>query len=68
MPGYPGGNEITLAIARGEVDAKFGWSWGSVKSRARDLLQSKKINILIQMGMAKASDLISGFTRVFDAL
>jgi tripartite-type tricarboxylate transporter receptor subunit TctC len=57
VPGYPGGNEITLAMERGEVDAKFGWSWGSVKSRARDLLQTRKINILMQMGTAKAADL-----------
>jgi tripartite-type tricarboxylate transporter receptor subunit TctC len=57
VPGYPGGNEITLAMERGEVDAKFGWSWGSVKSRAREWLQTKKINILMQMGMSKAVDL-----------
>ena len=57
VPGYPGGNEITLAMERGEVDAKFGWSWGSVKSRAREWLQTKKINILMQMGMSKAADL-----------
>jgi tripartite-type tricarboxylate transporter receptor subunit TctC len=57
VPGYPGGNDITLAMERGEVDAKFGWSWGSVKSRARAWLLSKKINILMQMGMSKAVDL-----------
>jgi len=57
VAGYPGGNEIALAMERGEVDAKFGWSWGSVKSRAREWLQGKKINILMQMGMAKADDL-----------
>ncbi len=57
VPGYPGGNDISLAMERGEVDAKFGWSWGSVKSRARDWLETKKINILMQMGMSKASDL-----------
>jgi tripartite-type tricarboxylate transporter receptor subunit TctC len=57
VPGYPGGAEITLAMERGEVDAKFGWSWGSVKARAGDWLAAKKINILMQMGMAKAADL-----------
>jgi tripartite-type tricarboxylate transporter receptor subunit TctC len=57
VPGYPGGTDISLAMERGEVDAKFGWSWGSVKSRAREWLATKKINILIQMGMSKAVDL-----------
>ncbi len=57
VAGYRGGNEITLAMERGEVDAKFGWSWGSVKSRAREWLRTKKINILMQMGMSKAADL-----------
>jgi tripartite-type tricarboxylate transporter receptor subunit TctC len=55
--GYPGGNEITTALEKGEVDARFGWSWGSVKSRAKSWLDEKKINILIQEGMAKAPDL-----------
>ena len=57
VAGYPGGNEITLAMERGEVDAKFGWSWGSVKSRAREWLETRKINILMQMGVSKAGDL-----------
>ena len=55
--GYPGGNEITTALEKGEVDARFGWSWGSVKSRSKSWLDEKKINILIQEGMAKAPDL-----------
>ena len=57
VAGYPGGNEVALAMERGEVDAKFGWSWGSVKSRAREWLDTKKINILMQMGTSKAADL-----------
>ena len=57
VAGYPGGNEIALAMERGEVDAKFGWSWGSVKSRAREWLRARKINILMQMGMSRADDL-----------
>ena len=30
--GYPGGNEINLAMERGEVHGRCGWSWSSVKS------------------------------------
>lgn len=57
VQGYPGGNDITLAMERGEVQGRFGWSWGSVKSRSKDWLDQKKINILLQMGMNKAEDL-----------
>jgi tripartite-type tricarboxylate transporter receptor subunit TctC len=55
--GYPGGNDVTMAMERGEVDARFGWSWGSLKSRARPWLTDKKINILVQMALEKAADL-----------
>jgi tripartite-type tricarboxylate transporter receptor subunit TctC len=57
VTGYPGGNDVTLAVERGEVDSKFGWSWGSVKSRAKPWLDEKKINIILQMGLKKADDL-----------
>jgi len=55
--GYPGGNEITAAMEKGEVDGRFGWSWGSIKSRSQQWLDDKKISILVQMALAKASDL-----------
>jgi tripartite-type tricarboxylate transporter receptor subunit TctC len=57
VQGYPGGNDITLAMERGEVQGRFGWSWGSVKSRSKDWLDQKKINLLLQMGMNRAEDL-----------
>jgi tripartite-type tricarboxylate transporter receptor subunit TctC len=57
VQGYPGGNNVTQAMEAGEVDARFGWSWGSVKSRAKHWLDEKKIRILIQMGLEKAKDL-----------
>ncbi|HEY4134046.1 MAG TPA: tripartite tricarboxylate transporter substrate-binding protein [Alphaproteobacteria bacterium] len=57
VQGYPGGNDITMAMERGEVDGRFGWSWGSVKSRSRAWLDEKKISILFQMALTKAPDL-----------
>ena len=32
VTGYPGGNDVNLAMERGEVDGRCGWSWSSVKS------------------------------------
>ena len=57
VTGYPGGNDVTMAMERGEVDARFGWSWGSLKSRSKPWLDDKKINVLIQMALQKAPDL-----------
>lgn len=57
IPGYPGGNDVTLAMERGEVDGRFGWSWGSVKSRSADWLENEMIHIIWQMGLAPAPDL-----------
>lgn len=57
VTGYPGGNNVTQAMEKGEVDGRFGWSWGSVKSRSKPWLDQKKIRILIQMGLEKAKDM-----------
>ena len=57
ITGYPGGNDINLAIERGEVDGRCGWSWSSVKSTRGDWLRDKKINIIMQMSGAKHPDL-----------
>jgi len=55
--GYPGGNDINLALERGEVDVRGSNSWSSWKATRPDWLTEKKINILVQIGLAKARDL-----------
>ena len=55
--GYPGGNDINLAMEKGEVDGRGSNSWGSWKATHADWLSGHKINILVQIGLAKASDL-----------
>ena len=55
--GYQGGNDINLAMERGEVDGRGSNSWLSWKSTRPDWLAEKKINILVQIGLAKAVDL-----------
>jgi tripartite-type tricarboxylate transporter receptor subunit TctC len=57
VSGYPGGNDINLAIERGEVDGRCGWSWSSIKSQRPDWLRDKKINILTQLALKKHSDM-----------
>jgi tripartite-type tricarboxylate transporter receptor subunit TctC len=55
--GYPGGNDINLAMEKGEVDGRGSNAWGAWKSTRPDWLRDKKINILVQIGLTKAPDL-----------
>src|SRR5262245_48025145 len=57
VTGYPGGNDVNLALERGEVDGRCGWSWSSVKSTRGSWLTDKKITILMQLSLAKHPDL-----------
>jgi tripartite-type tricarboxylate transporter receptor subunit TctC len=57
VTGYPGTNEITLAMERGEVDALCGISWSTVKARHAQWIKEKKIHILVQAALAKDPDL-----------
>jgi tripartite-type tricarboxylate transporter receptor subunit TctC len=57
ITGYPGGNDINLAMERGEVDGRCGWSWTSIKSQKAAWLSEKKINLLVQLGIAKHADM-----------
>jgi tripartite-type tricarboxylate transporter receptor subunit TctC len=55
--GYAGGNDINLAMERGEVDGRGSNSWASWKATRPDWLRDHKINILVQIGLSKAPDL-----------
>ncbi|MGE3708442.1 MAG: Bug family tripartite tricarboxylate transporter substrate binding protein [Hyphomicrobiaceae bacterium] len=57
VTGYPGGNDINLAMERGEVTGRCGWSWSSVKSTRGHWLSEKKISVFVQLAMKKHADL-----------
>jgi tripartite-type tricarboxylate transporter receptor subunit TctC len=57
ITGYPGGNDVNIAIERGEVQGRCGWSWSSVKSTRPDWLRDKKIFIPVQFALSKHKDL-----------
>jgi tripartite-type tricarboxylate transporter receptor subunit TctC len=57
VSGYPGTNEITLAMERGEVDGLCGLSWSTIKTRHAAWMRDKKINILVQSAFKKVPDL-----------
>lgn len=57
VAGYPGTNEITLAMERGEVDGLCGLSWSTIKTRHAKQLQEKKINVLVQAAFKKVPEI-----------
>ncbi|HEX4041994.1 MAG TPA: tripartite tricarboxylate transporter substrate-binding protein [Xanthobacteraceae bacterium] len=57
VTGYPGGNDITLALERGEVQGRCGWSWSSIVATRMNWITDKKIVVLVQMSLSKHPDL-----------
>ena len=57
VTGYPGGNDVTLAMERGEVKGRCGWSWSSVVSTHKRWIDDKSITVLVQLSLAKHPDL-----------
>ncbi len=57
VPGYPGTNEISLAMERGEVDGLCGLSWSTIKTRHAQWLKDKKINLIVQASFKKVPEL-----------
>jgi tripartite-type tricarboxylate transporter receptor subunit TctC len=57
VSGYPGTSDMILAIERGEIDARCGWSWSSIKSTRPAWIPEKKLNYLVLMSETKAPEL-----------
>ena len=58
VTGYAGGNEINIAMERGEVRGRCGFPWSTVKAtRTSTGSSEKKLNLLMQFSLAKHADL-----------
>jgi tripartite-type tricarboxylate transporter receptor subunit TctC len=55
--GYPGGNDVILAMERGEVAGRCGWSWSSVKSTHKSWIDDKRMVVLVQLSLEKHPEL-----------
>ena len=55
--GCPGANDSNLAMERGEVAGRGSYGWGTGKATRPDWLKDGKINVLVQIGLAKSSEL-----------
>ena len=57
VQGYPGGNDVVLAMERGEVQGRCGWSWSSVLSTHRSWITDGRMIVLVQLSLTKHPDL-----------
>jgi len=57
VSGYPGTSEVALAMERGEVDGRCGWSWSSLKLTKPDWIANKQVNIIVQLALQRSPEL-----------
>lgn len=57
IDGYPGGNDIVLAMEQGEVAGRCGWSWSTIKVSNMDWVKTGKINLVVQLGKQRHPEL-----------
>jgi len=57
VTGYPGTNDVTLAMERGEVDGLCGLSWSTIKTRHEDWLTNHSVNIIVQAALKKEPEI-----------
>lgn len=53
ITGYLGTQETIVAIERGEVDGRCAFGWMSLNASKPTWLPEKKVNLLVQIGLAK---------------
>jgi tripartite-type tricarboxylate transporter receptor subunit TctC len=53
ISGYPGSNEQFMAVERGEVQGYFGSTFSTMQTTRPEWIEQKKVNILIQIALAK---------------
>src|SRR5690349_8559876 len=59
VSGYPGTNDVVLAMERGEVDGLCGLSWSTIKTRHGEWLSNHSVNIIVQAALKKEPEIAS---------
>ena len=57
VSGYPGTNDVVLAMERGEVDRLCGLSWSTIRTRHAEWLTSHSVNIIVQSALKKEPEM-----------
>jgi tripartite-type tricarboxylate transporter receptor subunit TctC len=55
--GFGGAEAINLAMQRGDIDGRANSTWASIKLTLLDEFKHGKVNVLIQMGLRKETEL-----------
>jgi tripartite-type tricarboxylate transporter receptor subunit TctC len=63
---YGGDGGQNLAIERGEVEGRVGWSWSTLKASHTDWVESGKLKLLMQVGLQKNPDIPAEVPLVID--
>jgi tripartite-type tricarboxylate transporter receptor subunit TctC len=57
ISGYPGMNEILLAMRKGEIDGVTAYSWASARVGSRADLQDGSLKVVLQLALSRHKDL-----------
>ena len=57
VSGYPGTNDVVLAMERSEVDGLCGLSWSTIKTRHAEWLANHSANIIVQAALKKEPEI-----------
>jgi tripartite-type tricarboxylate transporter receptor subunit TctC len=57
ITGYDAGAATELAVERGEIEGVCGLGWSTLKAARPDWIRDHKVNVILQMGMTKHSEL-----------
>lgn len=57
VSGYPSGNDLMLAMERGETQGRCGFTWSAAKTSHAEWLASKKLHIALQFAVARHPEL-----------
>ena len=57
VSGYSGSAEAVLAIDRGEVDGRCGWSWSSIRITKPEWVKDERFHVLTALSLERSPDL-----------
>jgi len=55
--GYAGGGDMNLAMERGEVEGRTGWSVGAMRGTKEDWYRDKMVKVILQHGLRRNPEL-----------
>ncbi len=63
---YPADNMQNLAMERGEVEGRVGWSWSGLKATSMDWLKNGQITLIMQVGLKKNPEIAADVPLAVD--